>query len=1013
MADDPLNIAVAASFTAEPVEPTIAYLLGRLGIPHRIAFAPYDQVLRELVDRAGVFGQSRGVNVALVRLSDLSHGRDRSAAARELADLAAAHVRREGAASLLLVLCPSTVGPQAAPHPGLLRSPESAPAAEAEASLAAELRDAGVHVVTSAEILGTYPVARWADPAADELGHIPYTPEMFAAIGAMIARRIRARVSSPHKVLALDCDGTLWNGVVGEDGPSGCTVDAHREEIQRFALRQRDAGMLLALCSKNAEEDVEAVFRQARMPLTRGDVVASRVSWEAKSRGLRSIALELGLGLDAFVFLDDSLVEHAEVRAGCPEVLSIHLPPGSAEAAALLPHVWAFDRWSVTEEDRRRSDLYRANAARARDLREAPTMAEFLAGLGLEIAIAPPLPADLPRIAQLTFRTNQLNLTTVRRSEAEIAALIHRGEAECLKVEVRDRFGDHGLVGAILFGVEGGALVVDTFLLSCRVLGRGVEHRMLAHLGALAVERGLATVAAPLVITAKNLPAQTFLRGVGGEHVAPNEGGFVVRLPAAEAAAIVYTPDAAAPAAPADEAAPKTATGPAPANQNAVMEEIAREMRSAAAILARVTPERAARPRPPLAAPLVPPRTEDERAVASICEAALDLHAIGVHDDLFLDLGATSFTAVRIAAGIRERLGKPVQVATVQEARTVERLAAAVAAPLPRGPALPVCSPAIHTLRGGGSKRPLFLARPATRSSGALSYVALARQIDPDRPIHVLQNRPLLDGAPPYESVEAMAAEYVAAMREASPRGPYLLAGWCLGGKTAFEMARQLAARGEEASPLVLFDTTAPAGLAEKLRWKAQRGLNRAALRAFSRYPELADALPWVRVARAKQRMQRFGVLAYFDHDNDDPALVAYAFPGLFDVAALGAMPAAAMWDHVYATLRREEPDRAEGSGVDAASVRRGFKYFAWDHELDVMYAPRGAYAGKVHLFTVRGSTALAAGWEKILARPPVVHEFEMRGNAAAPDAHSAMMSEENVKVMAATLNRVLAEGDR
>ena len=598
----------------------------------------------------------------------------------------------------------------------------------------------------------------------------------------------------------------------------------------------------------------------------------------------------------------------------------------------------------------------------------------------------------------------------MRRPEADLAALIRRGEAECLKVTVRDRFGDHGLVGAMLFRAEGGALAVDTFLLSCRVLGRGVEHRMLAHLGALAVDRGLEGVVAPLVITARNLPAQAFLRGVGGAHVDPREGGFVVRLPAATAAAIVYAPDDAAPDAPGDEAVPGLPTGPAPAGQNAFLEEIARELRSAAAILARVAPAQAARARPALATPPVAPRSAEERAVAEICEDALGLRPIGVHDDLFLDLGASSFTAVRIAAGIRARLGATAEVATVQEARTVARLAAAASAP--RSPTLPGRSPTIHTLRAGGSKRPLFLARPATRSSGALSYVALARQIDPDRPVHVLQNRPLLDATAAYESVEAMAAEYVAAVREAAPRGPYLLAGWCLGGKTAFEMASQLAARGEEVSPLVLFDTTAPGGFAEALRWKAQRGLTRAALGAFSRHPELAGALPWVKVARARQKMRRFGVLSYFDHDNDDPALVAYAFPGLFDVAALRAMPAGAMWDHVYAALKKEEPDLAEGDGVDAASVRRGFRYFAWDHELDVTYAPRGVYAGRVHLFTVRGSTAVADGWRRLLAREPVVHEFGMRGNAAAPDAHSAMMSEENVKVMAEALNRVLGEAD-
>ena len=225
---------------------------------------------------------------------------------------------------------------------------------ELEAALAAELRAAGAQVITSAELLATYPLSSWDDPAADELGHIPYTEELFAALGAMIARRVRAFVAAPYKVLALDADNTIWSGVVGEDGADGVVIDEGREALQRFALAQRDAGMLLCLCSKNVEEDVAEVFRRRAMPLRQEHLVTSRVNWAPKSENLRSIAAELGLGLEAFIFLDDSLVECAEVRANCPEVLTVQLPAGSAEAAALLRHVWAFDRWKVTDEDKRR-----------------------------------------------------------------------------------------------------------------------------------------------------------------------------------------------------------------------------------------------------------------------------------------------------------------------------------------------------------------------------------------------------------------------------------------------------------------------------------------------------------------------------------------------------------------------------------------------------------------------------------------------------------------------------------
>ena len=1005
MEDRALVVGVAATFTADPVAPALGCFLDLLGIAHRITLAPYAGLLRELVDPHGVFGQNRGgVDVALVRLADLGGRPARGRApdpealrrgARELADHAAAHAGREGAAPLLVCLCPE-------PRALLAEATYAALSAELEAQLAAEIRAVGALVIPFAELLDTYPMATWDDPAADELGHIPYTAELFAALGTIVARKLRAFTSAPHKVLAIDADNTLWSGVVGEDGPDGVVIDAGREALQRFALEQHQAGMLLCLCSKNAPEDVDEVFRRRSMPLAREHFVASRVSWASKAESLRSLAAELGLGLDAFVFLDDSRMECAEVRAGCPEVLTVELPASSTEAAALLRHVWAFDRWRITDEDRRRGALYRQNTERERTRSEAPSMAEFLAGLGLEIRIEAPAPDELGRVAQLTFRTNQLNFTTVRRSEAELQELLRSGDTRCLKVEVRDRFGDHGLVGVMLFGAAGEALVVDTFLLSCRVLQRGVEHRMLARLGEIARERGLGHVEVPLSFTAKNLPAQQLLRAVGEGWLEEGEGGLVVRFPAERAAALTHDPSAGAPPAPA-EGGGKPA--PAAIGQNAIIESIARELTSAGALLARVAPVAAKKPRPPLPRARVAPRTDAERAIAAICEEALGMAPLGVTDDLFLELGADSFTAVRIAAAMRGTLGRDVQVVTLQEAGTVERLAA------PR-PAVtssqPQRTPPLHVLRREGSKRPLFLARPATRSGGALSYAALARHIDADRPVYVFQNRPLLDAAEPYESIEQMATEYLAALREVQPRGPYLLAGWCLGGKTAFEIANRLAARADHVATLLLFDTTAPGGLVDRMKFLAKHELMRAELKAFSRVPRLEGLLPRVKVARARSMMRRFGVLAYYAHDDADVSLLEYAFPGRFQADELRGMTPEARWDHVYAALKAAEPELADGDGVDAASVRRGFKYFALDHRMDATYAPRWVYPGDVEMFTVRGGTALGAGWKRFLERAPRVTEFALTGTKAAPDPHSAMMSEANVAVMAAELNRVL-----
>ena len=291
---------------------------------------------------------------------------------------------------------------------------------------------------------------------------------------------------------------------------------------------RRRAGLLLALCSKNNEEDVAATFRaHPEMPLGPGDFVARRINWDSKAGNLASLAEELELGLDTFILVDDNPKEVQEVRAGAPQVLALLLPARAEEIPEFLAHVWAFDRARVTEEDRRRGEMYVQRAERARVARSSASLEDFLASLELEVKIAPMEPAQVDRVAQLTGRTNQMNATCIRRSAAEIARL----SEECLTVHVTDRFGSYGLTGAILFRVAARALVVDTFLLSCRALGRGVEHRMVARLGEIAVERGLETVEIPFVAAQRNRPALLFLESLGA-----TASGGVFRLSASGAA---------------------------------------------------------------------------------------------------------------------------------------------------------------------------------------------------------------------------------------------------------------------------------------------------------------------------------------------------------------------------------------------------------------------------------------------------------------------------------------------
>ena len=350
---------------------------------------------------------------------------------------------------------------------------------------------ANVHIISSASLLRRYPVNDYYDPHSHHVGHIPYTPECYAAIGTALVRTIFNLKRDPFKVIVLDCDNTLWKGVCGEDGPLGIEVTAPYRALQEFMIGQMNAGMLLCLCSKNNEQDVLDVFDQRTdMLLKREHLVSWRINWNSKSENIKSLAKELNLGLDSFIFIDDNPVDCADVKINCPGVLTLQLPRNTESFSSFLNHIWAFDHTSSTEEDQNRTRMYQESAQRQQYREQSFSLKDFVKGLQLRVEIAEATEDQLGRVSQLTFRTNQFNFTTIRRSENEIKDFLKREDANCLVVRVVDRFGDYGLVGVLMYEAQADRYKVDTLLLSCRVLGRGVEHALVSWLGQRAVKEG-------------------------------------------------------------------------------------------------------------------------------------------------------------------------------------------------------------------------------------------------------------------------------------------------------------------------------------------------------------------------------------------------------------------------------------------------------------------------------------------------------------------------------------------
>ncbi|HTL18898.1 MAG TPA: HAD-IIIC family phosphatase, partial [Patescibacteria group bacterium] len=542
------NILITATFTAEPVQDSLQFWVRRLELPAGLNFAPYNQVFQQLLDPSSLLVRnSRGLNILLARLEDwqgAALGRSAQETASQALERAAAEfvqaVKACAARSsvpLLISLCP--------PSGRALKDPMLSDCLNRlHKSLETELAAvSGVYLLTNEELRRWYPVVDYDDPAGEELGAVPYTPAFFTALGTALARKYHALKRSPYKVIALDCDNTLWCGVCGEEGPGGVQLDDGRRTLQEFMRQQKDSGMILCLCSKNNEEDVHAVFSQrAEFPLQMKDLAACRLNWSPKSANLKSLAQELNLGLDSFIFLDDNPVECAEVQANCPEVLTLQLPEDPTKIAQFLAHCWVFDHLRVTKEDRDRAELYRQNRLREQLRAEAPTLEDFLAGLELKVNTDPIAPAHWARVSQLTQRTNQFNTTTLRLSEKELKAYLD--SAEGLIVQVSDRFGDYGLVGAVLYKVTGETLAADNLLLSCRVLGRGIEHRVVSRLGDLARKRKSKWVDLKFVPSAKNKPALDFLEQNCGDFKQPLDGGSVFRLPVGFAAELAFHPGA-------------------------------------------------------------------------------------------------------------------------------------------------------------------------------------------------------------------------------------------------------------------------------------------------------------------------------------------------------------------------------------------------------------------------------------------------------------------------------------
>lgn len=552
------RVVVARSFTIEPLVPVLQAAARVEGVVLDVEVGGFGTWAQELLDPGSAITrdgdpaavvlavQARDLVPELVGSEPVQAEEAARVVDRAIGELSGAIVafRRRSSAPLVVHSL------ERVDRPGLGLADRSGPRSQQAAidainaglrELAAEL--AGVHVLDLESVVARVGRRSFFDEAKWAAMRMPVVAGALAALADEWLRYLFPLLGCSAKVLAVDLDDTLWGGVIGEDGVSGVRVAGegpgrHHAALQRALRAVRDRGVLLAIASKNNEADALAALQSVPgMLVGADDFAARRIDWHDKAGNLRAIASELNVGLDAVAFLDDNPAERLAVSELAPEVVVLESAAPHDLADAVLTSPW-FERLELSAEDVARHDYYRRERARAALAEDVATVDDYLASLATQVTIAPPSAADVARVAQLTNKTNQFNVTTRRYQDQTIADRVDDPTWRVDAVWAADRFGDHGLVGVAMTDCSDDEWRVDTLLLSCRVIGRRVETALLHELTRAAAAAGADAVTGEFIPTARNLPAATLWSDHGFDRVGEDADGVTRWRRAADAGAV-------------------------------------------------------------------------------------------------------------------------------------------------------------------------------------------------------------------------------------------------------------------------------------------------------------------------------------------------------------------------------------------------------------------------------------------------------------------------------------------
>ena len=517
----PFTLGIVGNATTSFLVPVLTATAARHGLALACIAAGYDQAVQDALAADSPLNRARpdAVLIALdhrglaLRASpgDARAAEDIVAAALARLDTIRAGIRTNGKAVAILQTVPrpaeTLFGSLDAALPGSLRRVVDATNRRIAEGVAGS-EDLLFDVAGLAETVG---LAAWHDHRLWNMAKLPFSSTYLPLYAEHACRILAALRGKSRRCLILDLDDTLWGGVIGDDGlegivigPGDATGEAHRS-LQQTALALRERGIVLAVSSKNADDIARQPFREHPDMLLREEHFAVfQANWQDKASNIRAIAAELSLGLDAMVLLDDNPAERALVRRLLPAVAVPELPADPALFARTLLAAGYFESLVLSAEDRNRAAFYRENARRARLQQESGDVASYLASLDMVLTLQPFDAAGRARIAQLIGKSNQFNLTTRRYTEAEVAEAERDPACFTLQARLSDRFGDNGMIAVLICRPVGRDWQVDTWLMSCRVLGRRVENAMLQEILAHARRAGVENIIGVYCPTARN-----------------------------------------------------------------------------------------------------------------------------------------------------------------------------------------------------------------------------------------------------------------------------------------------------------------------------------------------------------------------------------------------------------------------------------------------------------------------------------------------------------------------------